>query len=489
MKSILTWFLIAIGTLMSSAHAQAVKPFSPKLIKKLADFGAVGDGISDDTNALKLALSQSGRYCLDGQNRTYRVSGTLRVTNSLCLSRATLSQSLEPFDPSPYISGKCPATGNPFIIVDCGDANVPDDKFGILRQSLALRTLFIKPAKPGDVLAVNLDRVKIDRGPYPDAGSRQDAAGIWLDGAERVDFRNVEISGGGKGYGLLLIRSRNITLVGLHIHDIVWTPYKGDTALKLAEVEAAGWNAVPIREFRTAGSAEGATQNKFYGVRVQEQVTCAFLADVTHVVIRNARISRCMARFDVGDVPWQADGLDIGRSSSDILVTGKTSIDSTWEGVDVVASGEGVDGLALDGILVSNSFSYGLKLGYKLSRAKVRAPVISGAGLAGILVYGPVRDVSIANADIRGMGSLTVAGARLQPWASQTRVGVCLDEGSRGTEAEGRTPTQISISNVTVGGAIKSGSYEYGFSNHGATNVRVSHVQASDFRREALRGF
>jgi len=472
----------------SLAQAAAGKRFAPHLTKSLTSFGAVGDGVSDDTNSLKRALSRSDQYCLDGQNRTYRVSGTLRVISSLCLRRATLRQSLEPFDTNPYISGTCPVTGNPFILTDCGDANVPEGRLGALRQYLALRTLFIKPAKPGDTLLVTLDRVRIDRGPYPEAGSRQDAAGIWLEGAERVDFRDVEISGGGKGYGLLLIRSRNVTLVGLHIHDIIWSPYRGDTTLKWNEVNAVGWNTVPIREFRAAGS-DGSAQSKFYGVRAQEQVTCAFLAEVKHVVIKGARISRCMARFDTGDVPWQADGLDIGQSSSDILVTGKSRIETTWEGMDVVAGGDGVDDLTLDGISISNSFSYGLKLGYRLSNAKIKAPIINGAGLAGIVIYGPVRDVSITDADIDGLGAILTAGAWLQPWASQTRAGIRLDEGSRGTEAEGHTPTQIYIGNATVSGAGKSETYDYGFLNKGAANVRISNVRATGFHKGILRGF
>jgi len=482
--------MVAISMAITSLAKAAIgKPFAPLLTRSLTDFGAVGNGVADDTDALKRALYRSDQYCLDGQNRTYRVSGTLRVTNSLCLKRATLRQSLEPFDTSPYISRTCPVTGNPFIVTDCGDASVSDDDLVALRQSLALRTLFIKPAKRGDTpLLVTLDRVRIDRGPYPEAGSRQDAAGIWLEGAERVDFRDVEISGSGKGYGLLLIRSRNVTLVGLHIHDIVWSPYRGDTPLKWNEVSAIGWNTVPIREFRTAGS-DGAAQSKFYGVRIQEQVTCAFLAEVTHVVIKGARISQCMARFDRGDMPWQTDGLDIGGSSTDIVVTGGTTIESTWEGMDVVASGDGIQGLTLDGVRVTNSFSFGLKLGYALQNVKVLRPVIKGAGLAAMVLYGPVKDATIADAKIVEVGGVTVSGSTLRPWASNTRAAILLDKGSAGTAAEGRAPNNIIIKGASVGAINDAGSYDLGFLNLGATNAALINEKALGCRIAISSGF
>ena len=149
---------------------------------------------------------------------------------------------------------------------------------------------------------------------------RGHTAGIWLEGADRVDFHDVEITGNGKGFALLLIRSSNVTLANLHIHDLVWAPYRGDLPLEKIS------DGRPGLEFgrHSRVSSEGASDCdlKFYGVRIQEQVACAFLSEVRHVRIEHLKIERCMAKLMDGDLPWQADGLDIGQSSSDISVNG-----------------------------------------------------------------------------------------------------------------------------------------------------------------------
>jgi hypothetical protein len=220
---------------------------------------------------------------------------------------------------------------------------------------------------------------------------------------------------------------------------------------------------------------------------VQEQITCAFLADVQHVRIVNARVTRCMARFDSGDLPWQADGLDIGQSSSDVVIDGAT-IDSTWEGIDVVGTGSGVDRLAINNLTVTNSFTFGLKLGYRLRNARVTRLKVAGAGLAGVVVYGPVNKALISAASISGVGAVHGSSSRtFSPWPAGARAGIRIDEGSGGTESAGQKPNDIQIEDTNVANAGVSRGYEYGLLNKGGTNVRTLRFTATDFGNVAIR--
>jgi len=413
------------------------------------------------------------------------VSGTLRVDKDLCLRNLTLVQSFVPFDTAPYIRDACPQTLDTSAIVDCGDPAIPSDAVARLRESLSVRTLLIRPAKGASGIRVTLDHVKVDRGPYPDSGSRADSAGIWLQGADRADLNNVEITGGGKGYGLMLLRSSNVTVNNLWIHDLVWSPYRGEAPLTQATVAAAGWNSIPIHEFRAAGE-DGAKASKFYGVRVQEQITCAVFSQVRTLTISNPRISRCMARLADGDIPWQADGLDIAQAASNVTVDGAI-IDSTWNAMDIVANGGGIDGLTISNIRASNSFTYGLKLGYRLRNARITNAVVTNSGIAGIVLYGPVAGVEVNGAQIDGVGLLAANGRTFVPWPRQEHAGIRIDEGSRGTEAAGQTPHDVSIEDVTVG--TPNGSrYDFGLLNKGGSNVRIHGFRAMGFSRAQLSG-
>jgi hypothetical protein len=362
-------------------------------------------------------------------------------------------------------------------VVDCADPAVAADKVAQLWKSLSIRTLLIRPSGSRP-LRVNLQRVKVDRGPNPEQGSRTDSAGIWLDGADRVDFRDVEITGNGKGYGLLITDARNVTLTNLWVHDLVWAPYPGDKALKQAAVALAGWNSVPIHEFREKRPGSVAVA-KFYGVRIQEQLACVSLANVSHVKIENVRIERCMARFDTGDLPWQADGLSIGRSSSDVTINGAT-IDSTWEGMDVVAGGAGIDRLQINDLTVSNSFSFGLKMGYQLRDALVSRLVVQSAGLSGVVVYGPVRGVHIKKAMVRSVGGIEGTRGHYTPWPAGNRAGIRID----GTP--GSSPRGVVVEDMAVSG--NSMEYEFGLLNTVAYPVHLIRFNAEGFGSQQVHG-
>ena len=467
------------------AAAAAAAGFAPGMVRQLRDFGAVGDGQTDDTAAIRRAFTNSDQYCLDGGGRTYRVVGTLRVRKNFCLRNITLLQSAVPIDTRPYITASCPGIPAASSVVDCGDPVIPSGELGQLRSSLSVRTLLIRPEGEGQTIGVTLDHVKIDRGRYPAGGSRTDAAGIYLQGGDGVNLRNVEVTGAGKGYGLMVIRSRNVTVDNLWVHDLVWAPYPGDPPLSADRVEAIGWNVVPIHEFRAAGQA-GVAAPKFYGVRVQEQIVCASFSEVQNVVIRNPRISHCMARFQGGDLPWQADGLDISRSSTNVTVDHPV-IDSTWEGMDIVADGNGVDGLSIIDPQISNAFGFGLKLGYELRNARVTNPVVSNAGIAGIVIYGPVDGVTISGAQISGVGTVAANGRTFVPWRSEAHSGIAVQEGRTGAGNGLATPRDVLIDGVTVVRSPGGPAYDFAVSNKGG-GVRVRGLRANGFSRAPAVG-
>jgi hypothetical protein len=406
---------------------------------------------------MKRAFANSNGYCLDGGSRTYRVTGTLKVEKNFCLRNATLVQSLVPFDTRPYVRAPCPVTPDPKAVVDCGDPGLRTEDLKALEASLNVRTLLIRPGSDSGKIRVLLDHVKIDRGRYAQLGSRADSAGIWLEGADGADLRNVEITGYGKGYGLIVLRSSNVGLDGLWIHDLLWAPYSGETPLARARVAAIGWNTIPIHEFRNAGE-DGVPVAKFYGVRVQEQLTCVLFSEVHKVTIRNARISHCMAKFVDGNLPWQADGLDISHPSSDIVVDSPV-IDNTWEGMDVLSQGGDITGLEIHSPRVSNSFGFGLKLGKQLRNPVITNAIITNAGIAGIVIYGGVEGASINGATITGVGLISAGGRTFVPWPEMTHSGIRIDDGPSGSGNQRAVPRNVDIQNVDVSDGAGVGGY------------------------------
>ncbi len=483
--------LLLLPLASSGCRAQPVAPtapvpdpFSSAQTVPVRSFGAVGGGRADDTAALARALTASSHTCLDGEGLTYRVTGTLRVSEDLCLRNATLAQSLVPFDTRRYIRNPCATVVDPGVIIDCGDPPVRKEDLKSLSDSLGVRTLFIRPKEGARPLRLLLDHVKVDTGRYPQAGSRTDSAGIWIEGVDGGTLRNVEVTGAGKGHPLIVLRSRNMYVDSLWVHDVVWAPYAGEPPLSKVKVAAIGWNRYPIHEFRRAGES-GAKAAKFYGVRVQEQLTCALFMEVHNVVIRNARVSKCVARFSEGDLPWQADGLDIARSSSDVVVDSPI-IENVWEGMDISGNEAGIDRLQILNPRVSNCFSYCLKLGKQLRRPTVTGARITNAGIAGIVFYGRVRTATLKRAYISGVGAISLDGRLFQPWPKQPTSGVRIDQGKSG-DGNGKvsTPDGVVIEDVVVSGH-GSPHYAFGVLNKGGAGVRVRSLNAAGFSREAV---
>ena len=156
-------------------------PFSQLAAATLTQFGAVGDGITNDTQAIRKAFASDEKK-LDGEGKTYRVIGTLEIKRDVSLKNIRLIQG----DMKPSL-------------------NLTDEKHPRFKEKLYTRTLLIRAPSPNQ-LKINLDNIFIHRGADETQGLPSDSAGIWLD---RVtgNLKDIEITGNGSGMGIMVVNS------------------------------------------------------------------------------------------------------------------------------------------------------------------------------------------------------------------------------------------------------------------------------------------
>jgi hypothetical protein len=464
--------MLAGGAVLVSASKNSAADTLPENFagaRSLTVYGAVGDGRADDTAALQRALDDGAKGCLDGSGRTYLVSGTLRASSDLCLARAHLVQTPPASPTQAFIGGECPRTVDPEAAVDCRDRALSRGDAGAFQRYAQVRTLFVRPAEGTGPSRVRLLDVTIDRGGDPSSGSRTDAAALWLENVSGAVLENVTITGAGKGYGLMIAHSRDVTVRGLKVHDLVWAPYEGDASLSLARVRGEGWNRPMVRELRPSRRVGGLFDLR--GTRVQEQLVCVMIAGSRQVTLHDTTIAGCRARFSEGDVPWQADGLNISQDSRDVSILGDTRISDTWEGIDVAGGGEaGASAIRIDGATITGSFAFGIKLGHRLSDVQVLDTRISGAGLAGATIYGPVEGISLNGLTIDMADQKPGRGkAPIAEWPA-TKVGILIERS--GSDV----PRGIRLSDIAVtgGASCSAGVSDRPGAGPEVTGLRVS---------------
>ncbi len=460
----------------SAARLLPVAPSLPPAT--LRSYGAAGDDRTDDTRALRAAFRDRS-VCLDGEGRTYRVNGTLRAFN-LCLTHATLRQTAEPMDTRPLIR----STKRPPPSLDASASVLyPEDK-GLVtaaehKRLNALNNLRTILVTADGRYQVYLADVRVLRGEHDALGAAGEAAGIYVAGADPVVMRDVEVTGHGRGNGILIARSSRVRLSGLNIHDLVWALEPGDRQFSLEDMRTRfRWNSVPIYVY-------DAEARQFAQVRSQEQANGLVIVGSDDVVVERATIDGVLYRSRDGLIPWQADGISIGNVSC--LGIYDTTIARTWEGIDL--TGQWVRNFRLANIEIRDSHAFGLKLVHAATDGVVDDLRVSHSGLAGVVVAGPVADVLLNDVEVRESGAMRLGGGRtMKPWA-----GLPGDLGdiagiSIGGNAAG-LPGRIGLADAEVENATFPGLMRIGVRVHAARPaIAVSGVEVAGAREAALAG-
>ena len=389
-----------ILSLTTSAFSSFVSPIT------LRSLGLKGDGITDETAAFARALNDHPGTPLDGEGLTYAINGTSDIRVSVDLSNLTLKQIAKPFDTAPFIqsvgSKETPKVEPPESLVRMvdgmpyltafGTATYPEDPvvtgddINGLREMLNRRVLFIT-GKEGSPISIKLNKVKIDRGNDPTSGMHSNSAGLYLVNASPVTLTDVEISGDGKGCGLLIHDCKAVKLDRVYVHDIIWAPYKGDldfTAKVLGE--DFGWNNSPIYDF-------DGRSGRFMRVRIQEQTNGLVLTSCEDVTVVNSRIENVGTKVEGKFIPWQADGMTISAVKN--LTIKGCIIKNVWEGIDF--TGRGVDGFVQENIHISDTFSYGFKYAHPQKNGKVINCVSERAGMRGYTIGSECHNIEFIN--------------------------------------------------------------------------------------------
>lgn len=461
--------------------------------RTLRSYGASGNGQTDDRAAIQRALTESQGAPVDGEGLTYAVRGNIEVTTGVDLRSATLRQVQEPVDVRrffPSVRGSQTPKVEPAEALRGMKGNLPwlDAKgvatyeedpilsaaeIAAVKPSIVLRTLMIHGAE-GKPVAVKLSKVRVLRGDFPETGGRSDGAGLQISYAEPVELQDIEVTGHGKGAGIHLSYARRVRLERVNIHDIHWALYPGDTMPSAASLKADwGWNNNPIYEFRG---------NRFARVRIQEQLTGVFVTLCEDVEIADSTIARLGTMIEGKLLPWQADGMTIGRSKN--VSIRRCQISDVWEGIDF--TGALCEGIHEEQITISDTFSYGFKFAHPKRNGTIVDCTSIRAGMTGFIIGAESENLKFTNCRAIDTGS---SGYWTQGEPRPNIAGFRLEGG-----ADSPLPLDITLEDCRAENENFAGAMAYGFVCE-ATAAKPEHrVQlvrpvASGFKTAPVKGF
>ncbi|MGO8401320.1 hypothetical protein ACC783_23610 [Rhizobium ruizarguesonis] len=167
-----------LGTEVDGLEAAIPSMIDAKIWRKsLTDYGAVGDGVTNDTAAVNAAFAAA--VPLTGRKKTYAVSGDVTMPAGLDLEDATFKQ--------------------------------------LTPNNAARKTLYANA-----VSNITLKRVKVDRNGSGTGGSLGGAAGIWIDGGSLHTVDDCEVFGSDAGSGMVFNGCSNFKVNRPYVHDILY---------------------------------------------------------------------------------------------------------------------------------------------------------------------------------------------------------------------------------------------------------------------------
>lgn len=169
--------MVGVKRTLASAIATTLHSWiEGQIVDPKIDFGAVGDGTTDDTTAINNALASG--LIIDGKNRTYAVTGNITMPADLDMRNATFKQ-----------------------LAPDGAGNV--------------RTL-----TSASVNNLKLRNVKVLRNGDGTNGQLALDAGIWIEAGSGHLFEDIEVSGDDIGTGIVFNGCSNFVVRSPYVHDI-----------------------------------------------------------------------------------------------------------------------------------------------------------------------------------------------------------------------------------------------------------------------------
>ncbi|WP_431686759.1 hypothetical protein [Hahella sp. NBU794] len=427
----------------------------------LREYGAMGDGVADDTQAIFNAIDnhQPEMGFLDGENQTYLIKKRVDVNKSMAIKNARFL-----FAPdASYLAN--PSNYRAFLIR--GAAEAP--------------------------LQVELENIALVRGGNKTSGSMSDSAGIWIDNANRVTLSNVEVSGNGRGPGVLIADSDNVTINDLYVHDMFWSPCREDesTLTKNSLLSRKDWSSRMIHDPANCGSDNL--------IRIEEQIAGLLIVRSNNIRINNPSIERIYAHLIDGAMPYQTDGITIGSNFDDLdkqanceqktdrdefnIEIRGAKITDVWEGIDF--TGNPLADILVDVASISRTHAFGVKFANGASCALVKNVTVTDSGLSGFVLTGKNNPDHSAPAPHSVTFDNTVA---INPGSNGYWRGVASIAGYRIMNGALQDPTDIRIINSKSVDTQTVKTMDYGFFSEACdAALTVSNLDSLGHRIEGLK--
>jgi len=302
----------------------------------LRHFGAIGDGIVDDTTAVVAAFA-SGLQ-LDGEGLTYGVNGNVTIPDGIVLEDAVFKQ---------------------------------------LAPNVTNRRTLVKTTGSGPI---TFRRVAVDRNGATTDGTISDTAGIWIANIDDIYFEDVEVYGNGLGAGINLISCDRIHLVRPHVHDMRWGAATDPGSEKIVGLWVQSCTNVRIEEphiheltgevFWGSGQVIDTTlglQWRHYGLNAYKAASDGTTGATPPTHISGTVSDGAVDWLYVGPSAtnaraYQCDGLDPGGCTNVSVEGGH--IYRVWEGTDI--SGSAINrNIWFYGTVFENCDAYGYKAAHR----------------------------------------------------------------------------------------------------------------------------